>query len=97
MVSLSPSSFRAFVSEIDRFARRPEKFAIFALDARILRTAVTLIAEILKRVTQVEKFILEEEVRFASFSRWVRYGTSSLLPNVTLCSSRTRLLTTCCE
>lgn len=51
---------------------------MFALDAQILRTAVSLIAEILKRVTQVEKYILEEESRFASFTRWVRYGTSAL-------------------
>ena len=51
---------------------------MFALEATILRTAVTLIAEILKRVTQVEKFNQEEESRFASYTRWVRYGTSAL-------------------
>lgn len=63
---------------------RPEKFAVFALEAKVLRTAVTLIAEILKRVTQVEKFILEEESRFASFTRWVRYGTLPSHPHCLL-------------
>ena len=60
------------------FWQRPEKFAVFELEANVLRKSVTLIAEILKRVTQVEKFILEQESSFASFSRWVRYGTSTL-------------------